>query len=137
MGSMKSKSKKGSFDPRIKVGNRDLRGRKALNFVKEGTFTKRAEEIRAQEARAKVSQTTLADAMAMKTDENTEKKEDQPSSVIDPKALPPPPHNPVPIMEWWDYDLLPSDISQQVKEDQYEGEISFDMLNFDNCITKE
>ena len=127
---MKSKAKKGSFDPRIKIGNRDLRGRK-------GTFTKRAEELRAQETRAKVSQTTLADVMAMKTDENAEKKEDQLGTLIDPTALPPPPHNPVPVMEWWDYDLLPSDISQQVKEDQYEGDISFDMLSFDNCITKE
>ena len=137
MGSTKSKAKKGSFDPRIKVGNRDLRGRKALNFVKEGTFTKRAEEMRTQEARAKVSQTTLADVMAMQTEETAEKKEDQPITTLDPTALPPPPHNPVPIMEWWDYDLLPSEISQQVKEDQYEGDISFDMLNFDNCITKE
>ena len=132
------KAKKGMFDPRIKVTNRDIRRKKALNFVKEGTFTKRAEEMRAKEVRAMVSQTTLADAaVAQKEDQDKMMEEEQDTPIKDPMAMPPPPHNPVPVMEWWDYDLLPSEIAQSVKEDTYEGEVTWEMLNLDHCITKE
>ena len=32
-------------DPRIKTSNREVRKKKALNFIKEGTYVKRAEEM--------------------------------------------------------------------------------------------
>lgn len=119
-------------DSRIKVANREVRRRKALNFVKEGSIVKFAEEVRKKAARALVSQTTLAE-----TQEVEGKEEKETSPIQDPSALPPPNHYTVPDMEWWDYDFLPDAICKEVKENRYVGELSYDMVCLENCITKE
>ena len=119
-------------DSRIKIANREIRRHKALNFVKEGSIVKFAEEVRKKAARALVSQTTLAE-----TQEVEKKEETVLSPIQDPSALPPPNHFTVPDMEWWDYDFLPADICKEVKENHYVGELSYDMLRLENCITKE
>lgn len=135
-GSSKPKLKnRAIMDPRIKTSLHDVRRKKEFNFIKEGTFLKRAEEMRAQEVRATISQATLAESAEPKP--VTEKKEDTETPIKDPTALPPPPHNPVPVMEWWDFDLLPEDISKAAKAGEYEEDVSFDMLSLDHCITKE
>lgn len=135
-GSSKPKLKnRAIMDPRIKTSLHDVRRKKEFNFIKEGTFLKRAEEMRAQEVRATISQTTLAETIEPKS--VTEKKEEAETPIKDPTALPPPPHNPVPVMEWWDYDLLPEDISKAAKAGEYEDDVSFNMLSLDHCITKE
>lgn len=94
-----------------------------------------AEEVRKKAARAQVSQTTLAQTETEDKPEETGKDESTP--IQDPSALPPPNHYSVPDMEWWDYDFLPADISQSVKENHYIGELNYDMLSMDHCITKE
>ena len=122
-------------DPRIKLNPRDNRKKKALSFIKEGSIAKMAEEMRTKEARAMISQATISDTKEAEVPE--EKKETTETPIVDPTALPPPPHYPVPVMEWWDLDFLPEDVAKSVKADEYEEELSFDMLSFDNCITKE
>ena len=126
------------IDPRIKISSRETRRKNALNFVKEGTYIKRAEEMRNKTARALMSQQTLAEAVkseSAKAEESEHPSEDV--SLQDGSALPPPPHNPVPVMEWWDYDLLPAEIAVAAREGKYDGDLEYSMLSFDNCITKE
>lgn len=126
-------------DSRIKIANREIRRHKALNFVKEGSIVKFAEEVRKKAARAQVSQSTLAQTQTQTQTqdkpEETGKVESTP--IQDPSALPPPNHYPVPDMEWWDYDFLPAEICQEVKDNHYMGELHYDMLSLDHCITKE
>ncbi|KAK8823863.1 hypothetical protein WA538_001153, partial [Blastocystis sp. DL] len=135
MGSGKPKKNRFMQDPRIKLNPRDNRKKKALSFIKEGSIAKMAEEMRTKEARAMISQATISDTKEAEVPE--EKKETTETPIVDPTALPPPPHYPVPVMEWWDFDFLPEDVAKSVKADEYEEELSFDMLSFDNCITKE
>ena len=139
-------------DTRIKVGNRDARRFKSLNFIKEGSIVKYADELRRKEARAQVSQSTIDQQeqeqeqqaqqaqQAQQEEEQKEKKEEETvdiSPIQDPTALPPPNHYPAPEIEWWDYDFLPAEIAEEVKADRYMGDLSFDMLSIDNCITRE
>lgn len=124
-------------DSRIKIANREVRRQKALNFVKEGSIVKFAEEVRKKAARAQVSQTTLAQTPTETEDKPEETGKAESTPIQDPSALPPPNHYSVPDMEWWDYDFLPADISQSVKENHYLGELNYDMLSMDHCITKE
>ena len=135
MGSGKPKKNRFMQDPRIKLNPRDNRKKKALSFIKEGSIAKLAEEMRTKEARAMISQATISDTKEAEVPE--ERKETTETPIVDPTALPPPPHYPVPVMEWWDFDFLPEDVAKSVKADEYEEELSFDMLSFDNCITKE
>ena len=117
-------------DPRIKVSNRDARKKKALTFIKEGTFIKRAEEMRTKSARDQISQATLAsEQQTASSVENT--------PIQDPSALPLPPHNPTPLMEWWDFDLLPEDVAKDAKEGDFDEEMNYENVSLDNCITKE
>lgn len=120
-------------DSRIKTSNREVRGHKALNFIKEGSIVKFAEESRKKAARALVSQATLAEVQPKP--EGEEEKQNTP--IQDPSSLPPPNHYSVPDMEWWDYDFLPEAICKEVKDNHYIGELSYSMCQLENCITKE
>ena len=129
-------------DSRIKIANREVRRHKALKFVKEGSIVKFAEEVRKKAARALVSQATLTEAQAQDDQAGQQasdaKEVTSPTTPIqDPSALPPPNHYTVPDMEWWDYDFLPADICKEVKANQYMGELSYDMLQMEHCITRE
>ena len=112
------------------MSNRDARKKKALTFIKEGTFIKRAEEMRTKSARDQISQATLASEQQVAASvENT--------PIQDPSALPPPPHNPTPFMEWWDFDLLPEDVAKDAKEGDFDEDMTYENVSLDNCITKE
>lgn len=137
--SFKSKLKNRSLlDPRIKIASRDARHKNALTFIKKGTYTKLAEEMRNKTARALVSKQTLAEVLKPEIPADTQASE---TPIPDVTSLPPPPHNPVPIMEWWDAAFLPAELSESVKDGSFDG--SFDgsevwsSLRFDLCITKE
>lgn len=126
------------LDPRIKVASRDARRKNALSFIKKGTYTKLAEEMRSKTARALVSKQTLAEALKPEIPADSQAPE---TPIPDSTSLPPPPHNPVPAMEWWDADFLPAELRDSVKDGSFTG--SFDgseawsSLRFDLCLTKE
>ena len=86
-------------DPRIKTSNREVRKKKALNFIKEGTYVKRAEEMRTKSVRDQISQATLApssEAAAIPAASATAKTDADTTGVAttdntpiqDPSALP-------------------------------------------------
>lgn len=135
-------------DPRIKTSNREVRKKKALNFIKEGTYVKRAEEMRTKSVRDQISQATLApssEAAAIPAASATAKTDADTTGVAttdntpiqDPSALPPPPHNPTPLMEWWDFDLLPAEVAQDAREGAFDEDMSYENVSLENCITKE
>lgn len=127
------------LDPRIKVVSRDARRKNALAFIKKGTYTKLAEEMRNKTARALVSKQTLAEALKPEIPADSHSSETPTAETS--TSLPPPPHNPVPVMEWWDAAFLPAELADAVKDGSFAG--SFDgsdpwaSLRFDQCITKE
>lgn len=132
-------------DPRIKTSNREVRKKKALNFIKEGTYVKRAEEMRTKSVRDQISQATLApssEARAASATANTDAGSagvatTENTPIQDPSALPPPPHNPTPLMEWWDFDLLPAEVAQDAREGAFDEDMSYENVSLENCITKE
>ena len=132
------------MDPRIKTSNREVRKKKALNFIKEGTYIKRAEEMRTKSVRDQISQATLAqtsEAANAAPDAVREAKDvvlgTENTPIQDPSALPPPPHNPTPLMEWWDFELLPAEVAQDAREGAFDEDMNYDNVSLENCITKE
>lgn len=126
------------LDPRIKVSSRDVRRKNALTFIKQGTYTKLAEEMRSKTARALVSKQTLAEALKPEIPADSQAPE---TPIPDATSLPPPPHNPVPAMEWWDADFLPAELRESVRDGSFTGSFggsdAWSSLRFDLCLTKD
>ncbi|ETW02411.1 hypothetical protein H310_05926 [Aphanomyces invadans] len=105
-----------SVDPRLKTKKRETRGAKNFNFVKQGTFVKQGEQMRAKEAKkmlagfssgrnpnAYVKETVadIPDAAGPTGDGDATTP-----AIVD---VPMKPDAPVPEIEWWDIIFLPKD----------------------------
>ncbi|KAK8812314.1 hypothetical protein WA158_007548 [Blastocystis sp. Blastoise] len=146
-------------DPSIHIRNRDNRGKKGLQFVAEGSISRKADQIRNKYVRELISQETTQGPKEEDIQINTNFAPVEPVSpsttsptdkTISPAlessipagnngfTLPPPLHNPVPQFEWWDRTFLPEDLAGQFKSihDVVMG-VNYDMCSLENCETKE
>lgn len=94
--------------------------------------------MRSKTARALVSKQTLAEALKPEIPADSQAPE---TPIPDTTSLPPPPHNPVPAMEWWDADFLPAELRESVRDGSFTGSFggsdAWSSLRFDLCLTKE
>nr|CCA16522.1 U4/U6 small nuclear ribonucleoprotein Prp3 putative [Albugo laibachii Nc14] len=113
------------LDPRLKVRKRETRAEKTFNFVKQGTFVKQAEQVRAREAKTMLAGFTSGrnpraykkesivaideekSDVANKTDGETQPELAIPENLD--VAVPLKPDSNTPDIEWWDVAYLPKE----------------------------
>ncbi|RHY53711.1 hypothetical protein DYB30_004714 [Aphanomyces astaci] len=111
-----------SLDPRLKTKKRETRGAKNFNFVKQGTFVKQGEQMRAKEAKKMLAgfssgrnpnayvKETVADVPdATAVPPSVSDKDGVNPVLFDVEDVPMKPDAPVPEVEWWDIVFLPKD----------------------------
>ncbi|DAZ95508.1 TPA: hypothetical protein N0F65_001847 [Lagenidium giganteum] len=109
-----------ALDPRLRVTKRETRATKSLNFVKQGTYVKQAEQVRAREAKKMLAGFTSgrnprgyeqASIVPMdEVDDGAEATAGQPTAMeVHDVDVPLRPDFTTPDVEWWDVDYLPKE----------------------------
>jgi hypothetical protein len=112
-------------DPRLVEANRRSRGKRAFQFIAEGSIVKEAEHLRQKEAKNKIIAQTRGPGSRRKPTRHGELGGDEDAAAEDGDFNPnkllmagaaavavparPPPDGPVPDVEWWDAAFLPAD----------------------------
>ncbi|CAH0489532.1 unnamed protein product [Peronospora farinosa] len=107
-------------DPRLKTVKRETRARKTFNFVKQGTYVKQAEQVRARDAKKMMAGFTSGRnprgyqkelIVPIDDDANTVLDNSDTTSTMefDNIDVPPQPETCTPDIEWWDVEYLPKD----------------------------
>ncbi|OQR84733.1 U4/U6 small nuclear ribonucleoprotein Prp3 [Achlya hypogyna] len=114
-----------AVDPRLKTRNRETRGAKNFTFVKQGTYIKQGEQLRAREAKKMLAgfssgrnpnayvKETVADV-----DEDGE-KEAPSTATADSLDVPMKMEEPVPEVEWWDIPYLPKEMQETLDKNGF------------------
>ncbi|KAF0684935.1 Aste57867_23179 [Aphanomyces stellatus] len=102
------------MDPRLKTTKRETRGAKNFSFVKQGTFVKQGEQMRAREAKkmlAGFSSGRNPNAYVKETVADVDESDDVATTAAATEAIEVPmkADEPVPEVEWWDMVFLPKD----------------------------
>ncbi|GLD91483.1 hypothetical protein PINS_up000016 [Pythium insidiosum] len=110
-----------AVDPRLKTKKREVRAAKCFSFVKQGTYIKQGEQLRAKEAKRMLSGFTsgrnprgykkeaivaMDELPEPGDDDGTEKAEMM--ELLDVE-VPVKPESTTPDVEWWDLDYLPKE----------------------------
>ncbi|KAH9110354.1 hypothetical protein LEN26_013806 [Aphanomyces euteiches] len=118
-----------SVDPRVKVKKRETRGAKNFAFVKQGTFIKQGDQMRAREAKKMLAgfssgrnpnayvKETIADV-----EDDGDGEGEKPAAATHDQThvdVPMKAETPVPEVEWWDIVYLPKDKQELVDKNGY------------------
>lgn len=135
------------------VGGCCRRAAKTFNFVKEGTFVKQAEQVRAREAKK-----MLAGFTSGRNPRGYQKESivpmDEEADALDGHAepmqlasvdIPPRPETTTPAVEWWDVEFLPKDqramvdkfglIKAKVRAETPDATVSYTDMKLKHCGT--
>eukprot|EP00937_MAST-01D_sp_MAST-1D-sp2_P003648 g3648.t1 len=113
------------FDPRLRLKQRETRARKSFSFVKQGTYVKQGDSLRAREAgkmmagfmsgRNPATRGAAGRGIAFVKEGSASASVSGGSVAVlggpgeDELVLPPAPDDPIPECEWWDEAFLPAE----------------------------
>ena len=137
------------IDPRLSISNKrsEIRAKKSLSFVEEGTYVQQEQEIRAKEERKIVSgyaSGRKAIERAHRLNENKTSTDDDNAmdttideAVDDDVEIPPPADGGVvPILEWWDEAYIAKTIREDRKKIKANYSIDdYELLQLSNVKT--
>ena len=128
-----------SYDDRLRVRNREVKMKKALNFVESGTYIAKEDALIKKEERKVIAGYTSgrkAPEIVDDGDINVGNVIVDVKSVFDIEIPPPSDENLVPSMEWYDELFLPKELKERRKQSRAALEQdNYDDLSIQNCKT--